>query len=228
MKERLRNQFQFFGDDMLMTGSIGEWAAPLGAGAVWREAQRLVAQARWRNENSVGNLAGLTQVVEAYEAVNKEFDITGLRWAVHHVPVVTVELLRGSGRSAAACRWRPTAGSPPPIPKVIVGAPFRTIVDHGIQAGIHGDGVHIAPLNPWLHIYFATTGVNSFGARVNGDQQITRQEALRLFTRGNSWFLRMEDKIGSIEPGKLADLAVLGRGLLRRARRARSSASGRC
>jgi predicted amidohydrolase YtcJ len=71
-------------------------------------------------------------------------------------------------------------------PKVIVGAPFRTIVDHGIQAGMHGDGVHIAPLNPWLHIYFATTGVNSLGAKVNGDQQITRQEALRLFTRGRT------------------------------------------
>ena len=58
LKERLRNQFQFFGDDMLMTGSIGEWAAPLNSGAVWREAQRLVAQAGWRNENSVQNLAG--------------------------------------------------------------------------------------------------------------------------------------------------------------------------
>ena len=46
---------------------------------------------------------------------------------------------------------------------------------------------------------------------MNGDQQITRQEALRLFTRGNSWFLRMEDKIGSIEPGKLADIVVLNK-----------------
>jgi len=53
--------------------------------------------------------------------------------------------------------------------------------------------------------------VNSFGARVNGDQQLTREEALRLFTRDNSWFLRMEQKIGTIEPGKLADLAVLDR-----------------
>src|SRR6202158_1815909 len=26
LKERLRNQFQFFGDDMMQTGSIGEWA----------------------------------------------------------------------------------------------------------------------------------------------------------------------------------------------------------
>jgi predicted amidohydrolase YtcJ len=76
---------------------------------------------------------------------------------------------------------------------------------------MHGDGVHIAPLNPWQHIYFAVTGVNSFGARVNGDQNLTRDEALRMFTRGNSWFLRMEDRIGTIEPGKLADLAVLDR-----------------
>jgi predicted amidohydrolase YtcJ len=211
LKERLRNQFQFFGDDMMMTGSIGEWAAPLASGAVWREAQRLVAQAGWRNENSVQDLAGLTQVVEAYEAVNKEFDITRLRWAVHHVPVVNADLLTrlkalGCGVQMAAFRWVTSTD-----PNVVVGAPFRSIVDQGIQVGMHGDGVHIAPLNPWLHIYFATTGVNSFGARVNGDQQITRQEALRLFTRGNSWFLRMEDKMGWIEPGKLADIVVLNK-----------------
>jgi predicted amidohydrolase YtcJ len=211
LKERLRNQFQFFGDDMMMTGSIGEWAAPLASGAVWREAQRLVAEAGWRNENSVQNLAGLTQVVEAYEAVNKQYDITKLRWMVHHIPEVNADLLTrlkamGCGVQMAAFRWVTSTD-----PKVVVGPPFRTIVDHGIQVGIHGDGVHIAPLNPWLHIYFATTGVNSFGAKVNGDQQLTRQEALRLFTKGNSWFLRMEDKIGTIETGKLADLVVLDR-----------------
>ncbi len=211
LKERLRNQFQYFGDDMMMTGSIGEWAAPLGAGAVWREAQRLVAQAGWHNENSVQDLAGLTQVVEAYEAVNREFDITKQRWVVHHVPVVTADLLTrlgnlGCGVEMGAFRWVTSSD-----PKMVIGPQFRTIVDHGIQCGIHGDGAHIAPLNPWPHIHFATTGVNSFGDKVNGDQQLTRQEALRLFTRNNSWFLRMEDRIGTIETGKLADLAVLDR-----------------
>jgi predicted amidohydrolase YtcJ len=211
LKERLRNQFQFFGDDMLRTGSIGEWAAPLGSGAVWREAQRLVAEAGWRNENSVQNLNTLRQVVEAYEAVNKEFDITKLRWMVHHVPEVNADLLDrlralGCGVQLAAFRWVTSSN-----PNQIVGPQFRTVVDHGIQAGIHGDGVHIAPLNPWPHIYYAVTGVNSFGAKVNGDQLLTRQEALRLFTRGNSWFLRMEDKIGTIDTGKLADLVVLDR-----------------
>ena len=211
LKERLRNSYQFFGDDMFRTGSIGEWAAPLGSGAAWRDAQRLVAQAGWRNENSVQDVKGLTQVVEAYEAVNKEFDITRLRWVVHHVPAVTADLLTrlkalGCGVQMAAFRWVTSSD-----PKVVAGAPFRTIVDHGIQVGIHGDGVHIAPLNPWLHIYYAVTGVNSFGAQVNPNQHLTRQEALRIFTRDNPWFLRMEEKIGTIEPGKLADLVVLDR-----------------
>ncbi len=211
LKERLRNQFPFFGDDMMRTGAIGEWAAPLNSGAVWREAQHLVGQAGWRNENAVQNLAGLRQVVEEYEAVNKEHDITQLRWVVHHVPEVNADLLTrlkalGCGVEMGAFRWVTSSD-----PKVVAGPQFRTIVDHGVQVGIHGDGVHIAPLNPWLHIYYATTGINSFGDQVNPGQHLTRAEALRLFTRNNSWFLRMEDKIGSIEPGKLADLNVLDR-----------------
>ena len=211
LKERLRNQFPFFGDDMMQTGAIGEWAAPLNSGAVWRDAQHIVGAAGWRNENAVQNLAGLRQVVEEYEAVNKEHDITKLRWVVHHVPEVNADLLSrlqalGCGVEMGAFRWVTSSD-----PKVVAGPQFRTIVDHGIQAGIHGDGVHIAPLNPWLHIYYATTGINSLGDQVNPGQHLTRAEALRLFTRNNSWFLRMEDKIGSVEPGKLADLAVLDR-----------------
>lgn len=211
LKERLRNQFQFFGDDMMQTGSIGEWAAPLNAGAVWEEAQRVVARAGWRNENAVQNLAGLKQVVESWEAVNKESDITKLRWVVHHVPEVNADLLTrlknlGCGVEMGAFRWVTSSD-----PKVIAGPPFRTIMDHGIQVGIHGDGVHIAPLNPWLHIYYAVTGLNSFGDQVNPGQHLTREEAIRLFTRHNPWFLRMEDKIGTIETGKLADLVVLDR-----------------
>jgi predicted amidohydrolase YtcJ len=211
LKERLRNQFQFFGDDMMRTGAIGEWAAPLASGEAWKRAQRLVAEAGWRNENAVQNLAGLRQVVEEYEAVNKQWDITPHRWVVHHVPEVNADLLTrlkalGCGVEMAAFRWVTSSD-----PKMVAGPQFRTIADHGIQAGIHGDGVHIAPLNPWLHIYYATTGVNSFGDQVNPNQQLTRAEALRLFTRNNSWFLRMEEKTGSIEPGKLADLAVLDR-----------------
>jgi predicted amidohydrolase YtcJ len=209
LHERLRNQFTFFGDDMQRTGGIGEWAAPIGAGDVWFQAQRLVAQAGWRNENAVGSLAELAQVVQAWEKVNAEFDITRDRYIVHHVPVVTKDLLDrlhalGAGVVMRAFTWitgTPGAG----------GAPFRTIVDHGIKAGIEGDGVHISTLTPWPHMQYAVTGVNALGQLINDGEQITRQEALRAFTRENAWFLRAEDRLGSIEEGKLADLVVLDR-----------------
>ena len=94
LKERLRNQFQFFGDDMLMTGSIGEWAAPLGSGAVWREAQRLVAQAGWRNENSVQRPRGpARRSSRPTRRSTRSSASRGLRWMVHHVPVVNADLL---------------------------------------------------------------------------------------------------------------------------------------
>jgi predicted amidohydrolase YtcJ len=53
------------------------------------------------------------------------------------------------------------------------------------------------------------TGKNSAGELVNGGQQITREEALRLYTVNNGWFLKEEDRLGSIEAGKLGDLVVL-------------------
>jgi len=67
------------------------------------------------------------------------------------------------------------------------------------------DGMQIAPMNPWIHMYFATTGINARGVLINPNQQISREEALSLYTRQNGWFLREEDELGTIEPGKLAD-----------------------
>jgi predicted amidohydrolase YtcJ len=212
LKEYLRNQLPFFGDDWLRTGGIGEWAAPLASGAPWRAAQRVVAQAGWRNDNTAGNMTALKQVVDEYEAVNREVDITGLRWSVNltgrDVDVALLTRLKAMGCSVQTCanNWVTSTD-----PNVVAGPPFRTIAEHGIKTVLFSNAAHIAPLNPWLHLYYATTGVNSFGAQVNPDQHLTREEALRLFTREKGWFLRMEDRIGSIEPGKLADLAVLDR-----------------
>ena len=42
--------------------------------------------------------------------------------------------------------------------------------------------MQIAPMNPWIHMYYATTGINARGVLINGGQQITRQEVLELYT----------------------------------------------
>jgi predicted amidohydrolase YtcJ len=71
------------------------------------------------------------------------------------------------------------------------------------------DGMQIAPMNPWLHMYYASTGLNARQVLINDGQQITRQQALKLYTADNGWFLREEEQLGTIRPGMLADLAVL-------------------
>jgi hypothetical protein len=85
------------------------------------------------------------------------------------------------------------------------------ILDSGINAGMSSDGMQIAPMNPWLHMFYATTGRNARGALINDGQQISRHEVLELYTARNGWFLREEEDLGTIEPGKHADLVVLNR-----------------
>jgi predicted amidohydrolase YtcJ len=58
-------------------------------------------------------------------------------------------------------------------------------------------------------IYYMVTGKNAAGRLVNAGQQITREEAIRLYTVANGWFLKEEDKLGSIEEGKFGDVVVL-------------------
>jgi predicted amidohydrolase YtcJ len=215
LRERLRNSFPFFGDDMMKTGWIGEWAAPFAAPtnangyAVWYEAQRLVAQAGWRNENSQSSVVNIEQVVSTYEAMDAEFGIKDLRWGLQHGDMATPEQLArlkalDCGLSMSGFRWsaEPRADG---LPIVL----FKQIVESGIHAGLHEDGVHIAPHNPWFALHFATTGLNYRGVLSNPGQQITRQQALHAYTRGNAYYANREDQLGSIEEGKLADLVVL-------------------
>ena len=79
---------------------------------------------------------------------------------------------------------------------------MRTILDSGIRAGAGSDSAQISTLNPWLMIYFMVTGKNSSGVLINQGQQITRMEALKLYTANNGWFLKEESELGTIEPGQ--------------------------
>ncbi len=206
LAQRLRNQFPFFGDDMLRTGAIGEFIAQ-GTGAAFAAAAVKVAQAGWRAEVHSLSTTDFQAEIQAFEAANAQFPITNLRWVVAHVPFITgdyVDRLKALGGGLSLTGWRYLAGSPAQN-----GPPFRMIVDNGIPTGMSSDGMQIAPMNPWIHMYYASTGRNARGVLINDGQQITREEVLRLYTRDNGWFLREEEQLGSIEEGKLADLVVL-------------------
>ena len=224
--QRLKNAFPFFGNDWVKTGGIGEFIAQ-GTAVPGRflEAARRVAKAGWRAEvHSLGVRQTPTSPppdfeleIDAFETVNNEFPgiVGDKRWVIAHVPGITQESIakfKSFGGSLSLTGWRFLAGSIPAVSVTpFAGPPFRWIVDSGIRAGMSSDGMQIAPMNPWIHMYFATTGINARGQAINPGQQITRQEVLRLYTRDNGWFVREEDQLGSIEKGKLADLVVLDR-----------------
>jgi predicted amidohydrolase YtcJ len=224
--QRLKNAFPFFGGDMVKTGGIGEFiAAGTAVPGRFLEAARKVAKAGWRAEvHSLGRRGSLTSSppdyeleISAYETVNTEFPgvVGDKRWVVAHVPGITLEWinkLKAIGGGLSLTGWQFLAGGLVTNPIApYAGPPFRMILDSGINSGMSSDGMQIAPMNPWIHMYFATTGVNARGVTINPNQQITRQEALRLYTRDNGWFVREEEQLGTIEKGKLADLVVLDR-----------------
>jgi predicted amidohydrolase YtcJ len=85
------------------------------------------------------------------------------------------------------------------------------LVDSGIPVGLSSDGMQIAPMNPWIHAYYATTGLNALGSQINPGQQLTRAEVLDHYTRANGWFLggQDEDLLGTLEVGRIGDVVVL-------------------
>ncbi len=142
--------------------------------------------------------------VNAFKTAAQSFDVAGLRWALHHINDITPALLdemAALGIAAGLQSWRYTSNSG--------GAPFRAVLDRGIPAGGGSDATNVAAQNPWLMIYHMVSGRNNAGALTNGGQQITRLEALRLYTEGSAYLTGDDHQLGTIEPGKLADLAVL-------------------
>jgi predicted amidohydrolase YtcJ len=76
---------------------------------------------------------------------------------------------------------------------------LRSLIDAGIPVALGSDG----PINPWLNVMFATMHP------LNPTEAITREQAVVAYTRVSAYAELEEKEKGTIEPGKLADLAVL-------------------
>ena len=75
----------------------------------------------------------------------------------------------------------------------------RSLVDAGVPLAFGSDG----PFNPFLNLMFATTHPN------NPTEALTREQAVRAFTKGSAYAEFAERDKGTLGVGMLADLAVL-------------------
>ena len=89
--------------------------------------------------------------------------------------------------------------------------PARKFLEYGIPLTASSDVPSTVSANPFIAMYTLVTRKNNLGQVVAPDQALTREEALRAYTISGTWLTREEHLKGSIELGKLADLAVIDR-----------------
>ncbi len=84
-------------------------------------------------------------------------------------------------------------------PKYNHSSKLKSLMSKGITVSISPDGTD----NPFVDVMMITNQM------VNPDENVSIEEAVIAYTRNNAWAEFMENKKGTLMPGKLADLAVL-------------------
>ncbi|MCU0877671.1 MAG: amidohydrolase [Pirellulaceae bacterium] len=100
--------------------------------------------------------------------------------------------------------------------------PLRTLFEQNVIAGGGSDHMQkigslrsINPYNPFLGMWVTVTRqARWFEGQLHAEEALSREQAIRFYTMNNAYVVFLEDKIGSLEPGKLADLIVVDRDLL--------------
>lgn len=86
--------------------------------------------------------------------------------------------------------------------------PMREEIDGGLRPVLSSDSF-VSSLRPMETVANAVRRRTREGDPIGADQAVTLDEALRAHTADAAYALRMEDRIGSLTPGKLADVVVL-------------------
>jgi predicted amidohydrolase YtcJ len=215
-----------FGDDWLRFNGIGENVAwgmynndnPTEAQKEqlyqiykWAASQRLTVTQHWNPNRSVHHL------LDVLERVNRETPIAPLRWSIAHLNDVTPEHLARmkalgvgwlmqnamffQGEAFLKARGNDVMRLTPPI---------MTALKLGLSIGGGTDAHRVMSYNPFVSLQWMVDGKTVGGTLTRDEEQLpSREEALRLYTLGSTWFTHDDGKRGSLARGKLADLAVL-------------------
>jgi predicted amidohydrolase YtcJ len=215
-----------FGDDMLRFNGLGERItlamnnnnAPSQADkdayyriVKWAAERGMSLTMHWGNDASVDHLLSI------FERVNAEIPIAPLRWSIAHLNDASVQSFKRM--KALGVGWTmqdamyfggeqylkqagPDAARRTP--------PVETARKMGIVVGAGTDAHRVASYNPFTALQWLLDSKTVGGVVLRGPEEIpSRLDALRFYTIGSAWFSFAENERGSLEVGKLADLAVL-------------------
>ncbi len=193
------------------------------------EMARTAARLGWQMTAHTAGGGATDLVLDAYEAANRETPLAGRRFTISHVNFPDARAIERARRLGVAfdCQiaWLHMDGDA--IKDVFGPArmkqflPFRSLLDAGVMLAGGSDHMirfdsrnAINPYNPFYGMWMAITRKTTGGGVINPAEAVTRQEALRMWTLNPAWLTFEEGVKGSIEPGKLADMAVISKDFL--------------
>lgn len=178
---------------------------------------RLLVEKRWPFRIHATYDESISRFLTVFEKVNREVPFNGLRFIIDHAETVSqrnIERIQALGGGIAiqhrmafqgeyfVARYGKEAARHTP--------PIKAMLAQGVPVGAGTDATRVASYNPWVALYWLVTGKTLGGFALYGDDnQLDRDTALYLWTKGSSWFSGEQERKGALRPGELADLAVL-------------------
>lgn len=176
-----------------------------------------------------GDGAGAT-LLEAYETVNREIPLRGLRMGVTHSSFMTKEAIEKAVRLGVVLDIQPawlyldtrTLVNQFGYDRLRYFHPYKSIFAAG---GVTGGGSdHMLKIgdrrainfyNPFLAMWTTITRkAKWYEGQLHPEEALTRRQAIEFYTRANAYLIFWEKEIGSLEKGKRADFVVIDRDLL--------------
>ena len=182
-----------------------------------KEVVSLLAANKWPFRLHATYDESITRFLSVFEKVNHEISFKRLNWFFDHCETISdrnLERVKALGGGIAIQhrmayqgeyfmdRYGKKAAERTP--------PVRRMLELGIPVGAGTDATRVASYNPWVSLYWLVTGKTVGGVSMYPDKnRLSREEALRLYTQGSSWFSSESGTKGAIAPGQLADLVAL-------------------
>ena len=154
--------------------------------------------------------------IDLYEEVDREVALAGRRWVVSHIGVISpgeiekiarMELVLTTHTNNYLYRGLEDLARRLPPERHRDINPLRSLIEAGVKVSLATDNVPVSPFLPIAQAIVRET----FGGRerVAPSEPLGRADALRCATGNGAWLTFDEGCKGSLEPGKLADLALL-------------------
>jgi predicted amidohydrolase YtcJ len=217
---------QGFGDPMLHFNGPGEiliWAdwtdgditaegkAKLAELLRWAASKGYTIQLHWNPDRTVQDL------LDVVEDISKDYPVRDLRWTVLHLYNASEKHLKRM--KALGLVWGVQDGPyfggerlqhDEGVEKARGLPPIATALRLGLTVAGGTDAHRVSSYNPFVSLQWYLDGTTIGGVKTRGDAEApSRRQALEMYTRNSAFMANDDDKRGTLEPGKLADLAVL-------------------